>query len=79
MLGQQRVEVRYVSVIHVAPGARFVVSGEYDTKFHRVVYAGRAEGVEGAQVAVKLDKIDADGGLFLEPREELIVDLLAGL
>ena len=41
--------------------------------------AGFVGGMECAQVAVELSRINGDSGGLLEPRKELIVDLLAGL
>ena len=41
--------------------------------------AGFVEGVECAQVAVELRRNEGDGGGLVEAREELMVDLPAGL
>lgn len=71
-------EVGHVSVRHVAPGLRSI-RGEHKTEFHRTLCAGLVEGVECAQVAVELRRNEGDGGGLVEAREELIVDLLAGL
>ena len=71
-------EVGHVSIRHVAPGLRFI-PGQHKTESHRILCAGFVEGVECAQVAVELRRIEGDGGGLVEAREELIVDLLAGL
>ena len=41
--------------------------------------AGFVGGMECAQVAVELSRINGDSGGLLEPRKEIIVDLIAGL